>query len=243
MMTVYIMENLGSKVEAILLAGGLGNRLRSKVADRPKVMAEINQQPFLSYLLNYLSNHNVNRAVLATGYLHEVIERFYGNYYKRLHIDYSLEEQPLGTGGAIKQALTKISVEHVLILNGDTFFDINPDALFILHHKNDADITIGLKAMRHISRYGIVKTQGTRIISFEEKHPVDDGYINGGVYLAKTSLFDSLELSEKFSFEADFLKKFTAELNMHAYVSDAYFIDIGVPDDYERAQTELIDYE
>jgi len=230
-------------MEAIVLAGGLGTRLRSKVADRPKVMAEINRQPFLSYLLNYLISHQVTRVVLATGYLHEQIEKFYGNQYKRLHIDYSIEGQPLGTGGAIKQALTKAAAEHVLILNGDTFFDINPDALFSLHHKNGADITIGLKAMRHISRYGIVKIQGSKIICFEEKQAVDEGYINAGVYLVRVSVFDALNLPEKFSFEEDFLKKFTDQLNMHAYVSDAYFIDIGIPEDYQRAQTELTEYE
>jgi len=230
-------------VEAIVLAGGLGTRLRSKVADRPKVMAEINKQPFLSYLLNYLSSNHVKRVVLATGYLHEQIEQFYGGKFKGLQIDYSVEEQPLGTGGAIKLALGKVGGDQVLILNGDTFFDINIDALLALHKKDVADITIALKAMRHISRYGIVKIQGTRVVNFEEKQMVDEGFINAGIYVAKKSLFDTLQLPDKFSLEEDFLKKFTAQLNMHAYISDAYFIDIGIPEDYQRAQTELGDYE
>ncbi|HEX9652941.1 MAG TPA: nucleotidyltransferase family protein [bacterium] len=230
-------------MEAIVLAGGLGTRLRSKVADRPKVMAEINKQPFLSYLLNYLSSNHVKRVVLATGYLHEQIEQFYGGKFKGLQIDYSVEEQPLGTGGAIKLALGKVGGDQVLILNGDTFFDINIDALLALHKKDVADITIALKAMRHISRYGIVKIQGTRVVNFEEKQMVDEGFINAGIYVAKKSLFDTLQLPDKFSLEEDFLKKFTAQLNMHAYISDAYFIDIGIPEDYQRAQTELGDYE
>lgn len=230
-------------MEAIVLAGGLGTRLRSQVADRPKVMAEINNQPFLNYLLNYLISHGIRRAVLATGYLHEFIENYYGRQYKQLHIDYSIEPQPLGTGGAVKLALTKISTADVLILNGDTFFDINPDAMFALHKKDNADITIALKAMRHISRYGIVRIQGTRVISFDEKKKVEEGYINAGVYLVKTSLLASMNLPERFSFEEDLLKKFTSQLNIHAYLSDAYFIDIGIPEDYQRAQTELSEYE
>jgi D-glycero-alpha-D-manno-heptose 1-phosphate guanylyltransferase len=230
-------------MEAIILAGGLGTRLRSEVADRPKVMAEINRQPFLNYLLNYLAVHSIKRVLLATGYLHEFIANYYGDRYKHLHIDYSIEEQPLGTGGAIKQAMSKIEGEQVLILNGDTFFDINTDTLSLHHKEHEADITIALKAMRHISRYGIVKVKGTRIVSFEEKQEVEEGFINAGVYVAKKTLFQSIELPDKFSFEEDVLKKFTSELNMHAYISDAYFIDIGIPEDYQRAQTEMLEYE
>jgi D-glycero-alpha-D-manno-heptose 1-phosphate guanylyltransferase len=230
-------------MEAIILAGGLGTRLRTEVADRPKVMAEINNQPFLNYLLDYLNNHHVRRVVLATGYLHDYIEKYYGDKFKSLQIDYSVEEEPLGTGGAIKQALTKIAAEQVLILNGDTFFAINLELLMEHHKSHHADITIALKAMRNISRYGIVRVQSHRIISFEEKKKVEEGYINAGVYAANQSLFAAIDLPDKFSFEEDFLKKYIAELNMHAYVSDAYFIDIGVPEDYQRAQTELSEYE
>jgi len=230
-------------MEAIILAGGLGTRLRTAVADRPKVMAEINGQPFLNYLFNYLSWNNVNRVVLATGYLHEKIEAYYGSAYKKIKIEYSKEEAPLGTGGAIKFALTRMAAEGVLILNGDTFFDININALTAMHKKSNADLTMALKAMRHISRYGIVKTQGTRVVQFEEKKQVEEGFINAGFYLARKNLFGRFDLPDTFSLEEDFLKKHVASLEIHAYTSDAYFIDIGVPEDYQRAQTELREYE
>jgi D-glycero-alpha-D-manno-heptose 1-phosphate guanylyltransferase len=230
-------------MEAIILAGGLGTRLRAAVADRPKVMAEINGQPFLNYLFNYLSWNNVSRVILATGYLHEKIEDCYGSAYKKIKIEYTKEESPLGTGGAIKFALKRMALENVLILNGDTFFDINLNGLAALHEKSNADLTMALKAMRHISRYGSVKIQGTRVVNFEEKKQVEEGYINAGFYIARKNLFGRFDLPDRFSFEEDFLKKHVASLEVHAYTSDAYFIDIGVPEDYQRAQTELQEYE
>ncbi|MFQ5769743.1 MAG: nucleotidyltransferase family protein [bacterium] len=231
------------ELEAIILAGGYGTRLKAAIADIPKSIAMVNRQPFLNYLLNYLSNFNIQKVILATGHLHHKIESLYGKSYKNIKIEYSIEKELLGTGGGIKQAVRKVSSEHILILNGDTFFNVNLDDMLAIHESNKADLTIALKPMYNISRYGSVKIEGTHVKSFEEKKRVKFGYINGGVYLSTIHLFDAFDLPEKFSIEEDFLKKFTSQLNIHACISDAYFIDIGIPEDYQKAQIEMRAYE
>lgn len=230
-------------MEAIILAGGFGTRLKTAVADLPKSMACVNRQPFLNYILNFLIKNEIRRAALATGYLHHKIEAHYGGLYKDLQIVYSVENEPLGTGGAIKQALSLLTSDRILIINGDTFFDVAVDELMQVHRRNRAVLTIALKPLHRISRYGSVEIEGTKVKCFEEKSKRGFGYINGGVYMANHSLFESYDLPRRFSFEEAFLKKFTSQLNIHAYVSDAYFIDIGIPEDYQRAQTEMGEYE
>lgn len=230
-------------MEAIILAGGFGTRLQATVSDVPKSLALINDQPFLNFLFSFLIKYKIKRAILATGYLHHKIEEFYGNSYKDLEIEYSVEQEPLGTGGGIKQAFAKLSSDNVLIMNGDTYFNVNIQAMLKVHTENDADLTIALKPLYNISRYGVVKVEETRVKRFEEKKQVDFGYINGGVYIAKKELFKGFELPERFSLEEDFLKKFTSDLQLHCFISDTYFIDIGIPEDYYRAQSELKKYE
>lgn len=230
-------------MEAIILAGGLGTRLRHVIADIPKAMALLNNQPFLNYIFNYLDKNNIKKAILATGHLHHKIEEYYGNSYQNIEIEYSIESEPLGTGGAIKKALGKASSETVLIMNGDTFFDLNITDMFLVHKNTNADMTIALKPMHNISRYGIVKIENAKVVGFEEKKKEEFGYINGGVYLAKKNLFDKLDLPNKFSFEKDFLKKLVSQLKIYAFISDTYFIDIGIPEDYEKAQEEMKNYE
>ena len=230
-------------MEAIILAGGLGTRLSGVVSDLPKPLAPVNGRPFLNYTFRYLLRNQIAKAILATGHLHHKIEEAYGKRYKGLDLDYSVERQPLGTGGCIRRAFDRVSSDDILIINGDTFFNVQVDGMLTQHETTNAVLTIALKPMQNISRYGIVRTESTRVISFEEKKKVDAGQINGGVYLARRQLFDGFELPKRFSFEEDFLKKFTSRLMMHAYVSDAYFIDIGVPEDYQRAQSEMREYE
>jgi len=230
-------------LQAIILAGGLGTRLRNVVPDIPKVMASVNNQPFLNYLLNFLSKNNIKNVILATGYLHHKLEAYYRTSYKNIKIDYSVENKLLGTGGAIKKAFGKVSLEDVLIMNGDSFFEVNIGEMFIMHKNSTSDLTMALKPMYNISRYGSVKIDNTKVISFEEKKKQKFGYINGGVYLANKFLFDKFELPDKFSFEEDFLKRFTSKLEIYAFISDTYFIDMGIPEDYEKAQNEMMNYE
>lgn len=206
-------------------------------------MAPVNGRPFLTYILTYLHRSKTGHVILATGYLHHKIEEYYRDNFRGIPLSYSVEAEPLGTGGALKVAFKKATSEDVLVMNGDTFFDVSLKEIREVHRENSADLTIALKPMHDISRYGAVQFAGTRITSFKEKQRMEFGYINGGIYLAKKNLFETFDLPNKFSFEEDFLKKFTADLNMQAFISDSYFIDIGVPEDYQRAQKEMQAYE
>lgn len=226
-------------MEAVILAGGLGTRLRSVVSNIPKPMAPISGRPFLSFILEYLACQQVSRVILATGFQHNYIESFFGHEYKGISIVYSKEEEPLGTGGALKQALGFINNTHVIILNGDTFFNVNLNNAIDAHFSCNADLTICLKPMKDFDRYGVVVTSGNKVATFEEKKYREFGNINGGVYIANTNLLKTLELRDKFSFETDFLAKFVNNLYFNAHVCDDYFIDIGIPEDYQKAQIEI----
>jgi D-glycero-alpha-D-manno-heptose 1-phosphate guanylyltransferase len=227
-------------MEAIILAGGLGTRLQSIIGDLPKPMAPVGGKPFLWYLLSSLGKCFIKRVILAVGYKYRVIQEYFGTRFAALDIDYSVEEEPLGTGGGIRRALNKVTGPQTLILNGDTFFDIDYSKLFDIHLDQKVDLTIALKPMWDFDRYGNVLTINSRVVGFEEKKEMKFGNINGGVYLINTNVFADLDLGAKFSFEKDFLEKYVERLNFYAYISDSYFIDIGVPEDYYKAQIELV---
>ena len=228
------------ELECIILAGGLGTRLRSEVTDLPKCMAPVGGKPFLQYLIDYLVGQGVTRIIFSVGYLHQSIESFVQQQYPHLHCHFSLEQEPLGTGGAIKHALQNATQPNVLILNGDTFFFANLKALMQFHHQHNNDCTLSLKPMKDFDRYGVVEiNQQSSIQSFREKKFYSAGLINGGVYALNVSSFRTLPFPEKFSFEQDYLEKFHASHKMMGIVQDSYFIDIGIPEDYHRAQLEL----
>lgn len=226
-------------MDAIILAGGFGTRLRSVVSDVPKPMAPVANQPFLSYLLEYLKQYDINKVILCTGYKHQVIEEYFSTSYKQINIRYSVEEEPLGTGGAIKKALSMIDSDHAIVLNGDTLFNINLSEFIDLHYKENADITIALKFLTDFDRYGSVVLEENKIIGFEEKSYKSSGYINGGVYIINKQLLELYTLSSTFSFEKEILESKVDNLNIVGYKSSSYFIDIGIPGDYEKAQTEV----
>jgi D-glycero-alpha-D-manno-heptose 1-phosphate guanylyltransferase len=226
-------------VEAIILAGGLGTRLRSVIADLPKPMAPIAGKPFLWYLLSYMSSFDIQKVILSVGYQYEIIQASFGHRFAGMEIQYAVEEEPLGTGGGIRHALKKVHGERVLIVNGDTFFAVDFSELAKTHSARNADLTLSLKPMMNFNRYGNVVTAETRVIGFQEKQPTQSGLINGGIYLMNSHLFDELALHERFSFEKDFLEKFVRTRNFQAFISDGYFIDIGVPEDYLAARQEL----
>lgn len=226
-------------MEAIILAGGLGTRLRSVIGDLPKPMAPIGDKPFLWYLLSSLDKYDVKRVILAVGYKYQGIQEFFGVRFGHLDIDYSVEEEPLGTGGGIRWAFNKVTGPQVLILNGDTFFHIDYSRLAEFHLSLKSDLTIALKPMLNFNRYGNVLTQKSRVVGFEEKNDMESGNINGGVYMANPDLFAGLDLGERFSFEKDFLERYVHQLNFHAYMTEGYFIDIGIPEDYRKAQCDV----
>jgi len=234
-------EKRNDDMEAIILAGGFGTRLRRVVSDVPKPMALVNEKPFLQYILDYLKKQGVCRVVLAVGYMHEKIKNFFGDQYAGMELIYSIEKAPLFTGGAIKQALMQCKNDEVFVINGDTFFDVDLTAMQHFHERNGSDLTLAIRYMTNFERYGTLERKQDRIVAFHEKKKTKAGYINGGVYFMKKNLLDTI-LEEKFSFEKDFMEKQTKQIQILGFESDGYFIDIGVPEDYAKAQEDFVDY-
>jgi D-glycero-alpha-D-manno-heptose 1-phosphate guanylyltransferase len=227
-------------MECIILAGGLGTRLRSTIGDQPKAMAPVNGLPFLHYVFRYLESQGCSRAILSLGYQHEPVLEWLSNRKLSFEIVLSIEKEPLGTGGGIRLAMKQAISDTVAVLNGDTLFlaDINKFEAF--HTRHGSECSLALKPMQQFERYGCVKTDDhDRIISFEEKTYREQGLINGGIYLIDKAPFMKRDLPEKFSFEKDYLEVFTAEGRFYGMKDEAYFIDIGVPADYDQAQQDL----
>lgn len=223
--------------EAIILAGGFGTRLREVVADVPKPIAPIAGQPFLNYILKYLKHFGFEKVVLSVGYQGEKIHELYGDEFEGIQLEYAFEDEPLGTGGAIKFSMEKTSAEEVLVLNGDTFFEVDLDELYELHESLLGDVTMVLREVEKPDRYGtVVLGEYSRVNQFNEKQEgLDSGLINGGVYLIDRGAFELVPLEQKFSIEQDFYAKYLKEIKLHGYISTGYFIDIGIPEDYYTA--------
>lgn len=225
---------------AIILAGGLGTRLRSVVSDRPKCMAPVNGRPFIGYVIDHLMHEGIEHFIFALGYKSEAFDDFLRYARPSFRFTLSIETEPLGTGGAIRLACSEVTDKTVLVVNGDTLFKIQLDPLIAFHDMCGAHCTLALKPMSNIDRYGIVELNKDYSISnFKEKQFYDKGFINGGVYALHAEKFLQEDLPEKFSFEKDYLEKFYDQRRMYGVVQDQYFIDIGIPEDYERAQREV----
>lgn len=237
------LEQQGPAVlkEAVVLAGGFGTRLRSVVQDLPKPMAPVGQRPFLEIVLDELVHAGVQRCVLAVGYKRETIEAHFGAAYRGMALAYSIEDEPLGTGGGIRQAVDMLEGDACLVLNGDTLFRVDLAQLSQGFTERSSLLTVALKEMRDFDRYGTVVLEEDGIISgFREKQPMNRGLINGGVYALSKDLFALKELPSVFSFEAEILEAEVDRHRFHGQAFDAYFIDIGIPEDYARAQVELV---
>ncbi|NDV79329.1 nucleotidyltransferase family protein [Dysgonomonas sp. 511] len=226
--------------ECIILAGGLGTRLQSVVNDVPKCMAEVAGKPFLEHLFNYVEAQKTDHVILSLGYKAEVVTTWLQTQNRPFHISSVIENAPLGTGGGIAFAFTKVKTNSAFIINGDTFFDVSLNLLKEQHDKNNAHISLALKAMQDFDRYGSVDvdTDG-RIKHFNEKKYCKKGLINGGIYLVEKSIFAELGLPEKFSFEKDILEAHIGDMPIYGFAYDNYFIDIGIPEDFEKANREL----
>lgn len=230
--------------EAIILAGGLGSRLKSVVSDRPKPMALIGGRPFLLYLLKYLEKNGFSHVVLAVGYKHEMVFDFFGTKFGSLEIAYAIEDEPLGTGGAILNALRFSKSGQCFILNGDTYFQVSFDEMENIAEKNRCELVMAVRQLDDISRYGSLSIGNDgRVIGFVEKkdEPVP-GIINGGVYWLDKTLFLQHNLPPVFSFENNYLTKFYASSGFYAMVSQGYFIDIGIPESYHQAQADFFNF-
>jgi D-glycero-alpha-D-manno-heptose 1-phosphate guanylyltransferase len=232
------------KMECIILAGGLGTRLKSAVPDLPKCMAPVAGKPFLHYIIEMLLRQNVSRFIFSLGYKHEYIETFIQQNYPQINYVFSVEDEPLGTGGAIRLSCNKAKQENVLILNGDTMFNIDLQKLMSFHIQHKAACTLSLKPMQKFDRYGVVEIDKEgNIQSFKEKKYYEEGNINGGVYALNVNRFSNIPFNDKFSFETDYLEKYHSSEKMIGLIQDSYFIDIGIPEDFERAGRELPDIE
>lgn len=227
-------------MECIILAGGLGTRLRSEVADLPKCMAPVNDQPFLQYIFTYLQEQGCTRVILSLGYKWEAVSAWLMQGDWAFDISCVIENEPLGTGGGVVQALEQANEENVVVLNGDTMFRVDLGELLRFHRVKNAATTLALKPMHDFERYGVVNIDSeARIISFEEKKHYQQGLINGGVYTINKREMLTIDWPQKFSLERDYFEKNVRDGNFYGFVSDAYFIDIGIPEDYHRAQEDL----
>ena len=226
--------------QAIILAGGLGTRLRSVVSELPKCMAPVAGKPFLHYVIAHLQKEGIQNFIFSVGYKSESILNYIKDHHSNINAQFSIEEEPLGTGGAIQLAIGKTTEKNILICNGDTLFNIHVDEFNNFHVQHNSDCTLCLKPMNSFDRYGAVELDNDHlIISFKEKHFYENGLINGGVYALKTEAFLNKYLPEKFSFEKDYLERFVDERKIYGLIQNEYFIDIGIPEDYEKAQEEL----
>lgn len=231
--------------EAIILAGGFGTRLQAVVNDVPKPMAPIIKEPFLNYIFAYLKFFNIEHVVLSTGYLSEKISEYYKNEYKGIKISYTKEVNPLGTGGGIRLALEKCFTDTVLVLNGDSFFDVNLISYYKQHSLLKSNCSLALRNVNNAARYGTIKLEDTFIIkAFKEKDSFElPGLINGGVYILNRELFlNETEANIAFSIEKDFFEKRINQITIFGFEYQGYFIDIGIPEDYNKAQIDFMNF-
>ncbi len=230
-------------MEVIILAGGQGTRLRSVVQDIPKCLAPVAGRPFLGYMLDYLSAYPVDHVVFSVGYLKEQVMSYVQAHSWPFSYDFAVEDTPLGTGGGIRLALEKCHGERVFVFNGDTFFPLPLDAVPFA-----GPVTVALKPMKAFSRYGAVTVIPSgrsesrvshTITVFREKAYCEEGLINAGVYAIDRTKLHLEALPARFSFEKDVLEPMAAARELQGWPVESYFIDIGIPEDYDKAQWEI----
>lgn len=233
-------------MEAIILAGGLGTRLRSVLKDQPKALARLGNFPFLYYLISYLKKEGVNRYIFSLGYLHDQIEDFLQQHFPDLNYVTVIEKTPMGTGGAIKLCMNDLKDDVALLVNADTFFELDLSKFYNTFKDLKADCVIALTEMTDFDRYGVVKLDNNnKVVEFIEKKATVCGLINTGLILLDKRKFDKLlgHLEIPFSFEKDVLEPNIGELKMYGISQRGFFIDIGIPEDYIKAQEQLAFFE
>lgn len=225
-------------IETIVLAGGFGTRLREVVPDLPKPMAPVAGKPFLEIVLADLARKGVGRVIMSIGFMAEKIMSHFGNHYAGMDICYVVENTPLGTGGGVRLAMSECMQDHVFIFNGDTFLDLEIGALERYWQAHRCPTIVG-REMPDTARYGRLLAENGRVIGFAEKGVVGPGLINAGCYVFCKGQLDSFPLNTKFSLENDYLAKLVPGSTFKVFITGGQFIDIGVPEDYARAQIEL----
>ena len=227
--------------EAIVLAGGFGTRLRGVVDDVPKPLAPVAGRPFLAWVLDRLSAGGMRRCILATGYLSDVIEQRIGARWQKMEIAYSVEPEPLGTGGAIRLASSRLHGDAAHVLNGDTWLEYDPIALEAAARDAGVPMAIALAHVDDVARYGAVDIDidHGRVAGFREKGEAGAGWINAGCYFLGADALAALPARDAFSFEQDVLQPRVQAGAVGAFTATDGFIDIGVPEDYARAQLQF----
>lgn len=224
-------------VEAIILAGGLGTRLRSAVADVPKPMAPVAGRPFLEIILTQLARQGLSRAVLSVGYKSDMIVSHFGQQWGGIALRYCIEDQPLGTGGAIAEALKLIDGDRALVLNGDTLLDENFAQLNDCYNRNDAAFAMFVRQIEDGGRYGVCELDGERLNGFQSGDEGTPAWINAGSYLIDTRITQEQSHAAPYSFEAEVIPRLASEGQAFVVRTSAKFIDIGIPESYRFAQS------
>lgn len=224
--------------EAIILAGGLGTRVRHVAPGLPKPLAPVAGRPFLELLLTVLARKGFRRVVLSLGYLSGKIVAHVGDRFAGMEVRYQIEDTPLGTGGAVRQALERCAADHVFVFNGDTFLDVEASEVEGQWRERRFPIIVALE-VPDTARYGRVDASRGRVIRFREKGAAGPGLINAGCYVIPKGLLDRYPRGAAFSLEADFLARQVTRQRFDVFVTKGQFLDIGTPEDLERAQTEL----
>jgi D-glycero-alpha-D-manno-heptose 1-phosphate guanylyltransferase len=217
----------------------MGTRLGTRLQGIPKPMVRVGKRPFLEILLDRLLARGCGRALLSVGHLRTVIQDYFGSCFREMKIDYVVEEAPLGTGGALRQAVERAQEPNVLVLNGDTILDIDYADLLRYHAAVGSALTFGVVEQENMARFGGLVVEANHISAFSEKGVSGPGWINGGVYAMRSDIAWPSHLPERFSFEADFVIPELARLRPAAFRCHGYFLDIGIPEDLDRAQNEL----
>jgi len=223
-------------MQAIILAGGFGTRLQSVVSNVPKPMAPIGDKPFLAILLDDLEQQGFSHVVLAVHHLKEKIIDYFSDYDTNLHISYAIEKRPLGTGGAIVNALQHVDFKKpIFVINGDTFVELNYTLMLKQYMTETADFCMAVHEKQNCSRYGtVIINDDKNIIAFEHSKQPSAGLINAGIYLFSYNLLQSFQIDSPFSFEQDFLYPVINQIKSTAFLTTGYFIDIGIPEDYHQ---------
>lgn len=229
-----------SEVTAVILAGGLGTRLRTVIGNSQKVMANVGSKPFLEHILNQVSEAGISNAVLCTGFMSEQVQDHFGEKYGEINLKYSVEHLLLGTGGALRFAMSQVQSDPFLVMNGDSHCDANLEEFFEAHVKNKANVSLMLVEVPDTQRYGRVDFNDKfQITNFEEKGAVKGkGWINAGIYLVSKSVISELPKGHNVSLERDIFPALIGK-GFYAHCSKAAkFVDIGVPESYETANKE-----
>ncbi|MFC1703860.1 nucleotidyltransferase family protein [Candidatus Omnitrophota bacterium] len=234
------MNNACKEIDSVILCGGLGKRLKAIVGDRPKAMAQINQKPFLDILIEYLITFECKRVILCIGHLGEAIKAYYKQRQFPIEIVFSEENEPLGTGGALKNAKPLITSKTFLAMNGDSFCSVDLNTFLDFHRQKGALLSVVVAASEYSRDYASVTlSEDKRIVDFKEKSNISGStLINAGVYLMQKDIFLNMPKRDSFSLELDVFPQML-DLACYGFLSDVSCIDIGTPQRYEEAKRIL----